>query len=107
MKSGYIFVTPSFGLQQQFFNEPGQVHGAAFRALTGESISHRFVASGFARVNGVWKWNSASLASPQCWDGQRAMNYLEQIHVATALNNWINSDTHTYWPYVNPASYPR
>jgi len=82
------------GLDSQFPGEPGQVHGAAFKKLMGQSFdAKRFVASGFARQNGQWKFNSASLEThvPGCWDGKRFMNSVEQQHVQTAVTQWINS----------------
>lgn len=85
----------------------GRVHGKVFKYMFGRAPPDKMVRSGFARVDGVLKFNSVSCnanVGTGYNTGHKTMNQLEQEAVTEALENWIdNGDRRTRCKYyINP-----
>jgi len=91
-RSGYIYITNSAGLMQQFPNETGMVHGAAYKKLFKESMSG-IVGSGFSIQQGKFVFRSWSMNafSDKYHNEAKEMNDLEKHVVTQALRQWFIS----------------
>merc|ERR1719270_3311879 len=84
VRSGYIYITDA-DCATEFPGEAGQVHGAAYRRLFGESVPSDLIASGFSiQRDGVYKYNSWSMNTGSAYDidGVRTMSDTEAGFVA-------------------------
>jgi len=89
MRSGYIFLARDDVVTAEFPNEPGKVHGSAYRKLMGESINDRVTANGFAIMKGEWKFNSSACQENGPFKSQtRSMTDFEQGIVKECVLRW-------------------
>ncbi|CAB4035795.1 Hypothetical predicted protein [Paramuricea clavata] len=95
-KSGYIAIqdTDSENVKKWIGKEPGQVHGAVYRNVFGESKTESVVGEGFAIQNGEIKFNSSVFNSPEnsvFHDGQKWMNEWSKRCVRKIVKEWMTA----------------
>eukprot|EP01025_Chloroclados_australasicus_P030246 TRINITY_DN30358_c0_g1_i1.p2 TRINITY_DN30358_c0_g1~~TRINITY_DN30358_c0_g1_i1.p2 ORF type:complete len:190 (+),score=7.50 TRINITY_DN30358_c0_g1_i1:272-841(+) len=99
MRPGYVYIRAVDEIQSVSSNE-GQVHGKLVRSLLGyEPAQLNMRVSGFARVNGEWRFNSYALNTGHIdQDGVKKMNAVEVYYLEQALLKWENGARQNLFP---------
>jgi len=107
-RAGYIILKKSKNVDHIVTNDGSAIHGKVYKSVFGSDPDLSIVRSGFARVNGTWKYNSWSCnaADNGYTDGKKQMNSIEKAAVKTAIQKWITNGTQNTYPsstiYINP-----
>mmetsp|Transcript_59488 Transcript_59488/g.53565 ORF Transcript_59488/g.53565 Transcript_59488/m.53565 type:complete len:168 (-) Transcript_59488:173-676(-) len=107
-RAGYIILKTSKNVSHITVYDGSAVHGKVYKSVFGSDPDSSIVRGGFARVNGVWKYNSWSCnaAGNGYTDGKKQMNSIEENAIKTAIQKWISNGTQNTYPsstiYINP-----
>jgi hypothetical protein len=106
--SGYIYITDADSVSKKFPDETGQIHGAAYRLLTGSSKPTDITAGGFSIQKGTWKFNSVSMnAFGDFTTNTKTMSDHEKRWVKAAVEQWMLNGQQNYClnnqRHLNPA----
>ena len=88
-KIGYIIIKPVEDIKN-ITSKYGIIHGKTYKSVFNEEPIN-IVGSGFARCNGIWKWNSGSfnLKSDKYHTlNSKSMNEIEAKWIEKAVKNW-------------------
>ncbi|TNV74427.1 hypothetical protein FGO68_gene11172 [Halteria grandinella] len=97
IRPGYVYIKAS--QEVKALSREGQVHGGLFYSLFEQQPSDlKLVTSGFARVDGKWKFNSITLSTKtEGWhDSDKEMSAPEQKELKKALKHWEKGGEQNY-----------